>query len=380
MTKQNTYQETFSWSELTALPPAPGQARQSGLAGTFSGIHNHALIVAGGNNFPQAPPWQGGSKQWCDDIYVLEKNVNGDYQWHTNSSWRLPQPLSYGVSMATEEGLLCLGGGYQDVISDQVFLIQWNTQTKKVTIKQKPHLPLPLMLMAGARVHDTVYLAGGQSTKAPSTATSHFLSLNLSNFSYKALPSWPGPARIVPVAAAQSDGATDCFYLFSGRKVAPNAPTEILADAYCYHPVEKQWKQLADTQTSPYAPLSVMAGTALAVGDSHILVLGGDEGTWFLKLEALDRQIAQASDASVISQMKQQKKDMLTTHPGFSRNILAYNTSIDTWTLVGQLPADSSVTTHVILWNESMVIVGGETRPGVRSTQLWKTDGPLPRF
>ena len=81
-----------------------------------------------------------------------------------------------------------------------------------------------------------------------------------------------------------------------------------------------------------------------------------------------------------IHQMKQQKKDMLTTHPGFSRNILAYNTSTDTCTLVGQLPADSSVTTHVTLWNESMVIVGGEARPGVRSAQLWKTDGPLPRF
>ena len=80
-----------------------------------------------------------------------------------------------------------------------------------------------------------------------------------------------------------------------------------------------------------------MAGTALAVGDSHILVLGGDEGPWFLKLEALDRQIAQASDASDISRLKQQKKEMLTTHPGFSRNILAYNTSTDTWTLVGQL-------------------------------------------
>ncbi|HRE82055.1 MAG TPA: hypothetical protein PLN52_13445, partial [Opitutaceae bacterium] len=37
------------WDELPALPPAPGQPRQIGVAGPFAGVHNHVLIVAGGS-------------------------------------------------------------------------------------------------------------------------------------------------------------------------------------------------------------------------------------------------------------------------------------------------------------------------------------------
>jgi len=59
---------SFQWSELPELPPALGQQKQIGLAGSFSGVHNGALIVAGGANFPIRPSWDGGKKVWWDDI------------------------------------------------------------------------------------------------------------------------------------------------------------------------------------------------------------------------------------------------------------------------------------------------------------------------
>ena len=70
--------EVLRWSELPELPPQQGQTIQLGLAGAFSGIHNDALIIAGGANFPR-PVWET-SKVWHDDIYVLVKSVEPDMQ------------------------------------------------------------------------------------------------------------------------------------------------------------------------------------------------------------------------------------------------------------------------------------------------------------
>ena len=41
----------LSWSELPSLPDPLG------VAGPFAGVHNDALIVAGGANFPR-PVWE----------------------------------------------------------------------------------------------------------------------------------------------------------------------------------------------------------------------------------------------------------------------------------------------------------------------------------
>ncbi len=371
---QSFAQEKLEWSRLPDLPPAPGQTRQPGLAGAFSGVHQNALIVAGGANFPDAPPWEGGTKHWWDDIYVLEKTVEGEYCWHTDPTFKLPMPLAYGVSVATSEGVLCIGGNNENLVSDQVFLLQWNPDTRQITIEKKPPMPFSLAMMAGAKVNQTVFIAGGQQTNAQPKATQAFLSLDLHDLTWKELPSWPGPPRIVPVAASQSDGATDCFYLFGGRNTAAGRETEILTDAYRYDPVAKQWKPLAPIRMQNDSALSVMAGTAVESGANHILVFGGDDGRLFLSLEKLDRQIAQTQDSLVAAGLQQQKLDMLRRHPGFGKQVLAYHTVTNTWNTIGQLPQGSQVTTNAVRWGADIIIPSGEISPGIRTPQVWKAD------
>ena len=58
---------------------------------------------------------------------------------------------------------------------------------------------------------------------------------------WKELDPWPGPRRILPVAAAQSDGVNECFFLFSGRNPILGQPTELLTDAYKYDSKKKIW-------------------------------------------------------------------------------------------------------------------------------------------
>ena len=57
--------EPLEWSELKPLPD------EFGFAGPFAGTSGGALIVAGGANFPDGYPWDGGKKVYHDRIFVL---------------------------------------------------------------------------------------------------------------------------------------------------------------------------------------------------------------------------------------------------------------------------------------------------------------------
>ena len=79
----------LEWSNLKPLPD------EHGYAGAFAGVSNGALIVAGGANFPDGFPWEGGAKAWHDSIFVLEKP---DGEWKKLDQV-LPYPVAYGVSV-----------------------------------------------------------------------------------------------------------------------------------------------------------------------------------------------------------------------------------------------------------------------------------------
>jgi len=374
--------EFLRWAELPPLPP-PGQRDQPGLAGAFVGIHNGALIVAGGANFPDAPPWKGGKKVWWDDVFVLERLPDGSRRWRTDERYKLPRPLAYGASISTSRGVLCIGGCDATRCYRDVFLLKWDPKGKKVSTEPLPPLPCPLAFMGAARVAETVFVVGGQETMKGGAATRRFFALEFSPGDpgaaprWRELPAWPGPPRILPVVAAQNDGQADCLYVFSGRNVAPDKPTEILSDAFRYNPKTGRWQALSPIAPDGGKPRCVMAATAVASGAHHILVFGGADGRRFRTLEDLERAIA--PNPSRAAELTRQKIGIFESHPGFSRDILAYHTITDTWTLAGRLPAGSQVTTTAVRWGREIVIPSGEIRPGVRTRKVWSARRAPPR-
>src|SRR5262245_15169524 len=72
--------ETLTWK---SLPPIPDPV---GFAAPFAGVSGGALIVAGGANFPDAMPWEGGQKVWYDAVYALPEP---DGKWLTG--FKLPR-------------------------------------------------------------------------------------------------------------------------------------------------------------------------------------------------------------------------------------------------------------------------------------------------
>ena len=139
--------------------------------------------------------------------------------------------------------------------------------------------------------------------------------------------------------AAAHDGA---FYLMGGCALKPDAdgkPERVwLRDAYRFKPTEG-WTRIADlprSVTAAPSPAPVLAG--------RILILGGDDAS----------QLTTAPEA----------------HRGFPRTVLAYDPEKDSWSEEGTLPF-SLVTTPTVSWNGSIVVPGGEMKPGIRSTEVW---------
>ena len=71
-------QLTLHWQQAGKLPAETGESvfpaqEHKGVAGAVIGWHNNVLMVAGGANFPEALPWEGGKKKYHNQIHLFEK-------------------------------------------------------------------------------------------------------------------------------------------------------------------------------------------------------------------------------------------------------------------------------------------------------------------
>ena len=251
----------LEWEELPELPDPIG------FAAPFSGVSGNALIVAGGANFPDGPPWKGGRKVWHDRIFFLPAS---DPSSDSEPSWRLadrrlPRINAYGVNLGIHDAVICLGGcgqkwneqkkafDFQECY-DKVFVLRRSGDEIEIgdklvgpkddpaNVLPIPDLPRPLAFMAGCLIENQIYLVGGQEQLAGGKATNNFWRLDLSKrdeaekFRWEELP-WPegAPPRVLPVVAAQSDGRETCLFMFSGRDDSGDS-VNLLTDAWKFDP------------------------------------------------------------------------------------------------------------------------------------------------
>jgi N-acetylneuraminic acid mutarotase len=192
---------------------------------------------------------------------------------------------------------------------------------------------------------ETIYVAGGIETPNTTSTLKVFWALDLSkqNPKWEKLETWPGPGRMLAVAAVQSGS----FFLASGADLTAGSdgkPQRIyLKDAYRFTP-GKGWKQIADL---PH-PTVAAPSPAPVLGQSHFLVIGGDDGS-------------------------KTTFQPISKHPGFAGEILACDTINDAWVSIGASSV-SRVTVPTVSWQNKIVIPSGEMRPGVRSPEVWAAE------
>lgn len=341
--------------------PATSNGIALGLAGAVSGISNNLLLVAGGNNFPGALPWLGGKKKYYDAVHVFSKQ-NDTLVLLRAGSWKLPSPIAYAAVAESANGIIYAGGEHEEGISKKTFLLHWDTASASVQVQSLPDLPVALSNAAAAVYHQRLYVTGGESVHGVSD---HVYMLDLENTTpgFKQLPSVPvGLSHAL--ALIQSDGQHDCLFLLGGRKKNGNGVSDLYATVFAFDLVTHQWSQ---KKSLPYA---LSAGAGVATGRHKLLLLGGDKGQRFHETELVLAGIGAATDSSKKKQLNEERISLQSTHPGFSNQVLEYNTVTQSTRINGTIPYQTPVTTRAFFWQNEIIIPGGEIKAGVRSSHI----------
>jgi N-acetylneuraminic acid mutarotase len=328
----------------------------------YAGRSGKFLIAAGGANFPDGYPWEGGKKRWYDSVFI--KDLSDTSGWK-KLELKLPFPMAYGVSGTWRDRLYCAGGEAGPSRNDpseqtprilsNVFSLGYHSATGQFDYQQLPALPLPLKDACGSIVQDWFVVFGGVSSSANTLASNRLWVMNLakSKKRWVEAPSLPARGRIQAVCATDQKS----FFVVSGiglqadSQGLPSRKMPYLQDFWRYDPqpsfVEGRWSRLPDIPVERAA-----APSPAFYAKNRIYLLGGAE--------------------SELHQLPQ--KD----HPGWSRRTLYFDLMKEKWELSENLSDQlrPRVTAAAIDNGESYLIISGEISPGRRSPEIVKFDLP----
>ena len=318
--------QKLNWKPLAPLPDAEGYA------GSYAGVHEGVLLVAGGANFPEKPLWEGGPKRWTARVFALDRE---DGEWREAAP--LPKPLGYGAAVNLPQGVMLIGGSNAEegVVSDCYLL---SCEGKEVVCKELSPLPAPLTGHAAVTMCGRVYVVGGSQAVGEQDAQREMWIYDPESDEWYAGAPMPARGRFLHQMAAVGD----TLYVMGGIGLKPGEDgrqvRDMLTDTLSYSS-RLGWRLLRDMPRYCAA-----APTPAPVLGGKIYLLGGD-------------------DATVIGYTPQ-------THPGFHSASLCYTPAENAWAEAGPVAAARAVL-PCTMWGDAAIIVNGEQRPGKRSNEVW---------
>jgi solute:Na+ symporter, SSS family len=335
--------QSLQWSELAHVPSVPADSSQPALNGTFIGISNGALIIAGGADGSYHDSEYNGLR---DNIFVLTKNEEQDalktsYEW--KHGFHLDAPLAYGASATTDRGLLCLGGSDGNNTTDTVFLLYWDAANGAVQKEKLTPLPQACNKGFAAVIGATAYFMSCQPNGDMRTLENNFWSLDLSvkNAEWQKLPSLPRIALQQTQIIAQHNGETNCIYAIGGqshieqKSQAPKIDGGL--EVWEFNPQHyersmKSKKKIAPWKKRSDAPASFSESPAAAFGQGFIFVFDGEA-----KYDSKNNALSDTKTAA------------------HQNRAFVYHTITDTWIDGGGLPTPLA-DAPAVLWQDQIVV------------------------
>ena len=320
-----------------------------GVAAAFIGTSSDAVIIAGGSDFPDAFPWEGGKKFYSDGIWLIKKSASG-YECVPVDDARLPRPLAGGVSASLNGSLYCFGGS--DGVTPSADVLRLTVSGKSVKVETVASLPEGFTPAAAAPYSGKIYVHGAAGQE------NALYAYNPSNNTWTSLAACP--SRVISEGACfihKHNGRENAMYLIGGRGTDETG-LHIATNVWEYLPTHNEWNKKA-AFVSEGKPVNLMYSSAVAYGSGHILVFGGDDGVEFIKRMELEK--AQATE---------ELRDAFLSHQGFSNDIFAYHPITDTWVTIDEAENPLPAVTTAVNFGGDIIIPSGEARPGVRTDEI----------
>lgn len=320
----------------------PDFPHAKGVSAPFAGFVGDRLIVAGGCNFPDVPAAEGGKKKFYDTVYAIDVDVRNS-RWQCLSS--LPFSVAYGVSVATEKGLVCIGGQNEQGTLEHVFLLKANGQTISL-----PSLPVPIDNGGAAVYGTTVYVTGGNQPHGGKA----LYSLDLSSpVVWKRLADYPGYRRVQPVVLAVSGGV----YLIGGYDF--NAETQkcvLSEDMLRYNIDSGEWSTCDVLVPEKVGKQRCMVGGSGVVSGNNLILAGGVN--YFVFKQAMEGKAPEDYMMRAVDWYR------------FNDDILVYDLIGKDWQIMYDVQGMARAGGILLEHNRLLYMVCGELKPGVRSPQI----------
>lgn len=342
--------EEIIWSVSDSLPKTITGQVQFGVAGPLVGIHQNHLLIAGGANFPEKMPWEGGIKKYQHTAYIYAIE---DHNLQLKDTFCLSNSTAYAANCSHEEGIYTAGGENEMGASSQFQICTWNPEQDRFQVNKLPNLPVPLSNASLVADDNKLYLIGGENAD--------IVSDQIYLFDQKWQEYMRLPNALTHTVALVKD---HFLYLFGGRKRQLNAISTLYKTCYKINLKTKEIIQIADLPD----PLS--AGTGFTDDHGRLILIGGDNGSTFQKVEQLILAIAQETDSDKKEKLIQDKAIVQSNHPGFTKTVLQYDDQLDKWHVASTLPLGSPVTTTAVFHDQQVYIPSGEIKAGIRSAGI----------
>ena len=359
-------QTSVKWRELaTGGLSGFSDASQPGQAGAFVGVHNGALILAGG-----ASRSGDGHAEWSYSDRVWAAMPDSDKIAWREADAKLPGGRAFGATASHTLGLLAIGGTDGHSAASDFSLIRWNPHTSDAELYRLPPAPNTIVNGNAAVIDDRLYVA------AESESEIRLLGFDLSRLqtddtgapvadgnkaiiadkvdaqgtvvdSWQRLPSLPrraasGATNRRIALAAQKDGHGARLFVVDARGEA--------LELWAFDPGAQEKSAAWTKKASPGKQTRLDGGILAPLGQSHLLMLTGPD----------DQGVHEA---------------------------LSYNTITDAWAKYESSPRPSDnlegrVTTDGVRWTDGILLVSGSTDTTSESPRFRMIDiqGPAPSF
>lgn len=345
---------SIKWSQQNLLPASQDGKAHPGVAGPIAAVVDNYFVLAGGANFLDKMPWEGGTKNYSKDLYLYEVHKDG---LHLIDQQILQHNIAYAGTCSINDKIYIAGGENELGPTDQVS--EWTFTNRKLTIKNLPSLPEKLTNGQLVEANDILYFVGGENQQKVSSAI-FALDLKSQQLNWNKLVSLPDPVSNAVVLSNQKD----ILYVAGGRKKNQDSTSTIYDQIY---KVDLITKDISSIGTIPKA---IAAGTGILTKNGNIVLFGGDDAQTFHQVESLIAKINKSSDPQEKELLNSKKADIQSKHPGFIRNVWKFDVSTKKWSNLDNLPSPSAVTTSAILFHNQIFIPSGEIKAGVRSNQI----------
>ena len=348
-----THNDTIDWKVGATLPESDG-IENIGVAGPITGIIEDKLILIGGANFPDKKPWEGGIKAYQKELYVYQLFDDGKLNLLKQENFS--DSIAYAANVSFDNKIISIGGERNGIATSAVNQI--TLQNDSIVINALPSLPNELTNGSAAVVSDYLYFIGGENADYVSTK---ILRLNLKNFEN----GWEEFVEL-PYAVSHSIAVSmdnQRLALIGGRRRNLNGKSDIYDKVLVIDVSNKSMSQL------PNLPETLAAGTAVNY-KGNLIVIGGDNGETFHKVEQYIADINTTDDETLKNKLIAEKNSLQSAHPGFSKKVWMLSDGSKEWKAVNDLNDESPVTTTALLINNRIVLPSGEVKAGIRTNKI----------